>query len=64
MYRCPWVVRGKNPERRPYEDTIMWDTLAAFTTKEEAERFLARTEADYRKGKGGYVQFSIENWNE
>jgi hypothetical protein len=64
MYQYPWVVRGLNRERRWGEDGRTWDTLTSFATQPEAETWLTRNRENYQRGKNGYVEFKIENWNE
>lgn len=62
MYDYPFMVRG-TPRKLGHWNRPEATTVASFRTEAQAKEFVAKWEAEYKKGKDGFASLHIENWN-
>jgi hypothetical protein len=61
-YAHPFVVRAENKSRGAWDRPEV-ETVSSFRTESEARAWLAKWEAEYKKGPNGHARLWVENWN-
>ena len=62
LYEYPYIVRG-TPAKLGRWDNPEGVTVTAFRTRKDAEEWIKKNGAEYKKGSMGFSSLHIENWN-